>query len=365
VNNQAPELSPEARRIIGDARGADDPTAEDQSRVKARWLASVVAVAGVSSLTEAARAAGGIGWGLKVAGAALVMAAGAIGLYVALPSDAGRDMPHGAKSEAVARSGAIRGRFEKTPNGEHDALEGDAVKGHPRQANVREGNAELAAGEHAPTAAEAGPAASLAVPVIAAPSVAPVVDAVPRAETAQPAPSVLEPAEVPTREGSPLAVGVDAPATEAKAGPAVQVPTPAAARDSKGLRREPAAARAKPARAGAARAAPPSAEQGPLAPSAGSSKAANSQSGQLGEELTLLSEVRGSVQNGAPERALEQLARYRSRFSPPILGMEADALKVDALCKTGQREAARASARAFQNDWPGSPLERRVSAACP
>jgi hypothetical protein len=303
---------------------------------------------------------------LKVAGAALVMAAGAIGLYVALPSDAGRDMPHGAKSEAVARSGAIRGRFEKTPSGEHDALEGDAVKGHPRKANVREGNAELAAGEHAPTPPEAGPAAPLAVPVVAAPSVAPVVDAVPRAETAQPAPSVLEPAEVTTREGSPLAVGVDAPATEAKAGPAaVQVPTPAAARDSKGPRREPVAARAKPARAGASRAAPPSAEQGPLAPPAGSSKAANSQSGQLGEELTMLSEVRGSVQNGAPERALEQLARYRSRFSQPILGMEADALKVDALCKTGQREAARASARAFQNDWPGSPLERRVSAACP
>jgi hypothetical protein len=364
VNNQAPELSPEARRIIGDARGADDPTAEDQSRVKARWLASVVAVAGVSSLTEAARAAGGIGWGLKVAGAALVMAAGAIGLYVALPSDAGRDVPHGAKSEAVARSGAIRGRFEKTPSGEHDALEGDAVKGNPRKANVRE-DAELSAGAHAPTAPEAGPAALLAVPVIAAPSVAPVVDAVPRAETAQPAPSVLEPAEVPTREGSALAVGVDAPATEAKAGPAAQVPTPAAARDSKGLRREPVAARAKPARAGASRAAPPSAEPGPLAPPAGSSKAANSQSGQLGEELTMLSEVRGSVQNGAPERALEQLARYRSRFSQPILGMEADALKVDALCKTGQREAARASARAFQNDWPGSPLERRVSAACP
>lgn len=79
----------------------------------------------------------------------------------------------------------------------------------------------------------------------------------------------------------------------------------------------------------------------------------------------MLSEVRGSVRDGAPDRALEQLTRYRSRFAQPILGMEADALKVDALCKAGQREAARASARAFQNDWPGSPLERRVSTACP
>ena len=84
MNNQAPELSPEARRLINEARGADDPTAEDHARVKARWLASVAAVAGVSSLTEAARAAGGIGWGFKAAGAALVIAAGAIGLNFAL-----------------------------------------------------------------------------------------------------------------------------------------------------------------------------------------------------------------------------------------------------------------------------------------
>jgi hypothetical protein len=92
---------------------------------------------------------------------------------------------------------------------------------------------------------------------------------------------------------------------------------------------------------------------------------AGAQTGQLGEELALLSEVRGSVQGGAPGRALELLSRYRSQFGRPILGMEADALKVDALCKAGQRDAARASARAFQNDWPGSPLEQRVSSACP
>jgi hypothetical protein len=88
-------------------------------------------------------------------------------------------------------------------------------------------------------------------------------------------------------------------------------------------------------------------------------------SGQLSEELALLSDVRSSIQEGAAARALELLNRYESRFGQPILGMEADALRVDALCKAGQREAARESARAFQNEWPGSPLERRVSAACP
>jgi hypothetical protein len=78
-----------------------------------------------------------------------------------------------------------------------------------------------------------------------------------------------------------------------------------------------------------------------------------------------LSDVRSSIQEGQGARALDLLSRYEARFGQPIMGMEADALRVDALCKAGQREAARESARAFQNEWPGSPLERRVSAACP
>ena len=92
---------------------------------------------------------------------------------------------------------------------------------------------------------------------------------------------------------------------------------------------------------------------------------AASPSGQLGEELSLLSQVRSSVQDGTPQRALELLDSYQAKFGRPILEMEADALRVDALCRAGQREAARASAAAFQNEWPGSPLGRRVSAACP
>ena len=78
-----------------------------------------------------------------------------------------------------------------------------------------------------------------------------------------------------------------------------------------------------------------------------------------------MSQVRGAVQEGAPVRALELLSGYEARFGKPILEMEADALRVDALCRSGQREAARASAAAFQNEWPNSPLGRRVAAACP
>jgi hypothetical protein len=88
-------------------------------------------------------------------------------------------------------------------------------------------------------------------------------------------------------------------------------------------------------------------------------------SGQLGEELALLSKIRSSVQEGAGARALELLGQYQSRFDRPVLGMEAAALRIDALCQSGQRDAARAAVEVFQGNWPGSPLEQRVRSACP
>jgi hypothetical protein len=45
--------------------------------------------------------------------------------------------------------------------------------------------------------------------------------------------------------------------------------------------------------------------------------------------------------------------------------MEADALRVDALCQAGERDGARAAATDFAATWPASPLQQRVSAACP
>lgn len=342
MNKQAPELSPEARRLISDARGVDDPTEDDQARVKARWLASVAAVAGVSSLTEAARAAGGIGWGLKAAGAALVVAAGAIGLYVALPSD-GAQPAKNAAAPLPEWSGTTHERHEKTPAGERLALSNPSSQKHDdgvAPALVR------------PSPARAGvESEAFAVPVMSPPPV------VPSIEAASPAPSVLEPAEVPTREGIALDVGVEAPATEvtvAAQGPAVR---PAVARVTRRARTS------VPGRAKAAVAVADAPAKAAVA--AAPSERSTAQGGQLGDELALLSDVRSSVQNGTPARALDLLGHYRTRFGQPILGMEADALRVDALCKAGQRDAARASARAFQSDWPGSPLGRRVSAACP
>jgi hypothetical protein len=89
-----------------------------------------------------------------------------------------------------------------------------------------------------------------------------------------------------------------------------------------------------------------------------------SAAGQLGEEIERISAIRGQLQGGSAARALELLSEYRLRFAEPNLAMEADALQVDALCKVGQREAAREAAAAFSSRWPASPLEQRVSAAC-
>jgi hypothetical protein len=289
----------------------------------------------VSSLTEAARAAGGIGWGLKAAGAALVLAAGAIGLYVALPPGTA-DEAKRAAAPLPAWSGTTHARHEKTPAGERQALTNQPAK------KLDDGVAPAPV-RPPPSGATVDPEA-FAVPVVVPPPVVPLVQA------ASPAPSVLEPAEVPTREGVALDVGVEAPATEATVAvrrPVVRQAVARVPRRSRG-----SAGRNNPSAAVAPAEAPD------VAPSTG-------QNGQLSDELALLSEVRSSVQGSTPARALELLGQYRSRFGRPILGMEADALRVDALCKTGQRDAAQASARAFQNDWPGSPLERRVSAACP
>jgi hypothetical protein len=343
VNNQGPELSPEARRLINEARGADDPTADDHARVKARWLASVAAVAGVSSLTEAARAAGGIGWGFKAAGAALVIAAGAIGLNFALDGDVSTAANDAAPLPGW--SGNSPERFQKTPHSRPEP-------GKAAQAAAGSGSAARAADPAgvvvtgavpAPVAAqpEALQPAVIAQPQIAGsqPSLTPPVDAIVAAPEVLAPHAAVPPAAVPPAAVSPAAVSQ----TAVRARPVSRATV----------------ARASTPKAAAKEAASPASEPVEAAP------AAAGPSGQLSEELALLSDVRGSIQEGAAARALELLNRYESRFGQPILGMEADALRVDALCKAGQREAARESARAFQNEWPGSPLERRVSAACP
>jgi hypothetical protein len=284
------ELSAAARQVIADARGVDDPTAEDEARVKARWLAGIAAGAGVSSLSEAVRAAASTGWGLKAAAlAAAALAAATAGVYLGWPqhTEAARETPNVLPAAPVA-----------------------SVRSEP------------SAPAPVPPVAEAVPAA----PEIAEPAAAPV--------EAKAAPVIPSEPVMPAAEPG---VAARSPATPARAHPA-------------------AAARKVPAAAAPAVAA---VEAAPAV-----SPAAPLPSGQLGEEISLISQIRGQLQAGAPSRALQQLAEYRRRFAQPNLAMEAEALRVDALCQAGEREAARAAAAAFSTNWPASPLQQRVSAAC-
>jgi hypothetical protein len=361
VNSQlGPELSAAARRVISDAHGFDEPTAEDRERVKARWLASIAVAAGASSLSQTAHAATNTAWSLKAAGIALVVAAGAVGLYVALP---GERLPGAVTSERAPADRVL----ERAPRIEEERVEeeklaaslpsseskpGPSAPGVERPSGVASDNEEtraLAEADNAPTsAAPAG-------------GVARVTESTP-----QPLPATRIPvAGVPFESGPVAARAMVSPVASS---PVVGRSVAAAARPS-----------AAPARATIARATAASVARNGALPSASAQAQPGSpepgtvngtaqapvQSSQLSQELALLSQIRGSVQAGAAARALRLLTSYSGRFAQPILGMEAAALRIDALCQAGQRDAARASIEAFRGTWPGSPLEQRVNAACP
>ena len=182
-------------------------------------------------------------------------------------------------------------------------------------------------------------------------------------KTAQPpAPSQGEPAPSPAL--APTAPQAAPPAPE-RAAQAVAQPLPApralplesATKPASPAPAAPTVASRTPAKTPAVVAVPA------VAPSSASPGA--SQNGQLGDELALLGQIRKSIQDGESAKALGLLDEYQRRFASPVLAMEAAALRVDALCKTGDKAAANAAAEAFQKAWPASPLARRVSAACP
>jgi hypothetical protein len=87
-------------------------------------------------------------------------------------------------------------------------------------------------------------------------------------------------------------------------------------------------------------------------------------SGHLDEELQLVSAARAALKQGESEAALERLGEYQQRFPEGALTVEAQALRVDALCAAGERDASAEAAEAFLKRWPESPLAARVRAAC-
>lgn len=319
------ELSAETRQLIANARGADDPTAEDESRVKARWLAGIAAGAGVSSLSEAVRAAASTGWswGLKSAVLAGAAAVAAVGVYLGWPET--EPFPVEATSVSRGNSPPV-----------HEAGGEEAVAQH----------AQAEKATSAPLLAPATPEA--AEPPSDESSVAPSPAAMPLPD--QPAP------EPPPEVAAVGAAGEGA----SPGGASVATPEPPVARAAGPRQARSTAARPKPTSRSSTRkpALEVTASEPAVAP------ASPAATGQLGEEIARLSEIRGQLQSGSAARALELLGEYRSRFAEPNLAMEADALQVDALCKAGKHEGAREAATAFTSRWPGSPLAQRVSSAC-
>lgn len=76
-------------------------------------------------------------------------------------------------------------------------------------------------------------------------------------------------------------------------------------------------------------------------------------------EIALVAEARRALRAGDPGRALSLLDLCDTRFPHGVLGQERDALRIEALARSGQREAAAARARSFVQRYPDSALDDR------
>jgi len=80
----------------------------------------------------------------------------------------------------------------------------------------------------------------------------------------------------------------------------------------------------------------------------------------LAAELAALDAARTSLSHSDPAAALAALDTYSRNFPRGKLGIEAEVLRIGALAKSGQTEAARKRAEAFLRRHPDSVLASRV-----
>jgi len=90
------------------------------------------------------------------------------------------------------------------------------------------------------------------------------------------------------------------------------------------------------------------------------SNGGDSRSSVLREELSHISKVEAALRAGAQGEALSLLAVYRSRFTRPKLGLEAEVLTIQALYESGSVASAQQRARSFLQRYPKSPLGARA-----
>jgi hypothetical protein len=84
--------------------------------------------------------------------------------------------------------------------------------------------------------------------------------------------------------------------------------------------------------------------------------------GTLTHELAALDAARATLADGDAKSALALLDIYGESFPRGRLALEAEVLRIDALARSGQREAARQRANAFLRRHPTSVLASRVRA---
>jgi hypothetical protein len=84
--------------------------------------------------------------------------------------------------------------------------------------------------------------------------------------------------------------------------------------------------------------------------------------GTLTHELAALDAARAKLADGDAKSALALLDIYGESFPHGRLALEAEVLRIDALAKSGQRQAARQRANAFLRRHPTSVLASRVRA---
>ena len=75
----------------------------------------------------------------------------------------------------------------------------------------------------------------------------------------------------------------------------------------------------------------------------------------------MLEAARSALAAGAADRALQLLARHDRRYPHGSVRPEATVLRVEALARRGETDAARALATRFLAQHPDSPLAERVA----
>ncbi len=84
----------------------------------------------------------------------------------------------------------------------------------------------------------------------------------------------------------------------------------------------------------------------------------------LQAELASLQSIRDALDRGDVDGALASLRSHAQRFARPQLDAEHEALRIEARCRAGDVEVARAAARQFVERWPSSGALAAVPQRC-